>query len=201
MKSSVILNVILFLSLGTTMMSCTNNNASNNAVASTNTNSTAGTKIVYINTDSLLQKYQLSVELNEAFLKKQEDRNTELNIKAKDLDRQKTEFERKVNNGGFLNETRAQSAYQDLMKQGQKLQQLQQELTEQAMREQAEVSKQIIDAISTFLKGYCAEKGYDMVLSTVVAGNVLYAQDGFDVTEEVIKQLNEQYKSKAESAE
>ena len=38
--------------------------------------------VVYVNTDTLLMNYKLSIELNEAFLKKQENRRTELNQKV-----------------------------------------------------------------------------------------------------------------------
>lgn len=153
-------------------------------------------KIVYINTDTLLRNYKLSVELNEAFLKKQEERNTELNIKAKELDRQAREFQRKVENGGFISSERAEAARQELLEKNQKLQQLQQEMTEKMMKEQSELNKKLFESITNFLSQYNKEKGYDIILSTVVAGNILYAEEGFDITQEVVEKLNEQYKQK-----
>ncbi|WP_251620147.1 OmpH family outer membrane protein [Odoribacter lunatus] len=155
-----------------------------------------GSKIVYINTDTLLRNYGLSVELNEAFLKKQEERNTELNIKAKDLDRQAREFQRKLENNGFISAERAEAARQSLLEKNQKLQQLQQEMTEKMMREQSELNKKLFESITNFLSEYSKERGYEIVLSTVVAGNVLYAEDGFDITQEVVEKLNEAYKPK-----
>ncbi len=160
-----------------------------------------GTKIVYINTDTLLSNYLLSVELNEAFLKKQEERRTELNIKAKELDRQASEFQRKLENGGFISTERAQAARQEILEKNQKLQQLQQEMTEKMMKEQNDLNKRLFESITTFLKDYEKEKGYDIVLSTVLAGNVLYAQDGFDITGDVVKKLNENYKQIQKKAE
>lgn len=202
MKSySIALNVVLLIAVGvlyvlhfTNAGACTSANVRENG----NNIGKGDAKIVYINTDTLLRNYTLSVELNEAFLKKQEERNTELNIKAKDLDRQAREFQRKLENNGFISAERAEVARQDLLEKNQKLQQLQQEMTEKMMKEQSELNKKLFESITNFLVEYNKEKGYEIVLSTVVAGNVLYAADGFDITQDVVKRLNEQYKKKAE---
>lgn len=202
MKSySIALNVVLLIAVGvlyvlhfTNAGACTSANVRENG----NNIGRGDAKIVYINTDTLLRNYTLSVELNEAFLKKQEERNTELNIKAKDLDRQAREFQRKLENNGFISAERAEAARQDLLEKNQKLQQLQQEMTEKMMKEQSELNKKLFESITNFLAEYNKEKGYEIVLSTVVAGNVLYAADGFDITQDVVKRLNEQYKKKAE---
>ncbi len=202
MKSySIALNVVLLIAVGVLyVLHFTNTGACTSANVRENGNNIGkgDAKIVYINTDTLLRNYTLSVELNEAFLKKQEERNTELNIKAKDLDRQAREFQRKLENNGFISAERAEAARQDLLEKNQKLQQLQQEMTEKMMKEQSELNKKLFESITNFLVEYNKEKGYEIVLSTVVAGNVLYAADGFDITQDVVKRLNEQYKKKAE---
>ncbi len=202
MKSySIALNVVLLIAVGVLyVLHFTNTGACSSANVRENGNNIGkgDAKIVYINTDTLLRNYTLSVELNEAFLKKQEERNTELNIKAKDLDRQAREFQRKLENNGFISAERAEAARQDLLEKNQKLQQLQQEMTEKMMKEQSELNKKLFESITNFLVEYNKEKGYEIVLSTVVAGNVLYAADGFDITQDVVKRLNEQYKKKAE---
>ncbi len=202
MKSySIALNVVLLIAVGVLyVLHFTNTGACSSANVRENGNNIGkgDVKIVYINTDTLLRNYTLSVELNEAFLKKQEERNTELNIKAKDLDRQAREFQRKLENNGFISAERAEAARQDLLEKNQKLQQLQQEMTEKMMKEQSELNKKLFESITNFLVEYNKEKGYEIVLSTVVAGNVLYAADGFDITQDVVKRLNEQYKKKAE---
>ncbi|MDL2231367.1 OmpH family outer membrane protein [Porphyromonadaceae bacterium OttesenSCG-928-L07] len=155
---------------------------------------TEGTKIVYVNTDTLLSNYQLSVELNEAFLKKQEERSTELNMKAKDFDRQAGEFQRKLENNGFFSRERADAARNELIQKQYQLEQLRQEMAEKMMKEQSDLSKRLIEDITVFLKEYNKEKGYDIVLSTAMYGTVLYAESGFDITNEVVQKLNENYK-------
>ena len=154
----------------------------------------ADAKIVYINMDTLLNNYTQSRELNEAFLKKLEANRTELNIKVKNFDREAAEFRTKVENGGFITRERAEQAQMDLMIKQQNLQKLQQEMTENAQREQMEINRKLYDAITNFLTEYNKEKGYQLILSTTLGGNVLFAQQGFDITNDVVNQLNEQEK-------
>jgi len=156
----------------------------------------ADAKIVYINMDTLLNNYTQSRELNEAFLKKLEANRTELNIKVKNFDREAAEFRNKVENNGFMTRERAEQAQTDLMIKQQNLQKLQQEMTENAQREQMEINRKLYDAITNFLTEYNKEKGYQLILSTTLGGNVLFAQEGFDITNDVVNQLNEQYTKK-----
>ena len=48
--------------------------------------------------------------------------------------------------------------------------------------------------IDAFIKIYAKENGFDLIVGTTSSGNVLYGADGIDVTEELLKALNEQYK-------
>ena len=155
----------------------------------------ADARIVYINMDTLLNNYTQSRELNEAFLKKLEANRTELNIKVKNFDREAAEFRNKVENG-FMTRERAEQAQMDLMIKQQNLQKLQQEMTENAQREQMEINRKLYDAITNFLTEYNKAKGFQLILSTTLGGNVLFAQEGFDITNDVVNQLNEQYKKK-----
>ena len=132
--------------------------------------------------------------MNEAFLKKQEDRRTELNIKAKAIDQEGTEFQRKLQNNGFISEARAIEARDQLLVKQENFRRLQQEMMDKASREQSELNKQLFDEITNFLKEYNKEKGFSIVLSTQLGGNVLYAEDGFDITKEIVDRLNANYK-------
>ena len=134
------------------------------------------------------------LKLNTSFLKKQEDRRTELNIKAKAIDQEGTEFQRKLQNNGFISEARAIEARDQLLVKQENFRRLQQEMMDKASREQSELNKQLFDEITNFLKEYNKEKGFSIVLSTQLGGNVLYAEDGFDITKEIVDRLNANYK-------
>ena len=155
----------------------------------------ADAKIVYVNTDSLLsEKFLLYKELSEKFMKTQEARITDLNIKAKALDQEAQEWQRKVQNNGFLTEQRALEARDKIIQKQQELQNLQQELNDKSVLEETEMSMQVFGEVTAFLKEYNKEKGYSIILATTMPGSVLYAEPGFDITSEVLEGLNARYK-------
>lgn len=150
-------------------------------------------KIVYINMDSLLSNYLQSRELNEAFLKKVENNRTDLNMKAKKFEEEVVAFQQKLENNGFISRERAEQAQAELMVKRQNLQKLDQELMENTQREQIELNQKLYTDITNFLKEYNKTKGYQLILSTTLGGNVFYAEEGFDITKDVVEKLNQQY--------
>jgi outer membrane protein len=153
--------------------------------------------VVYVNTDSLLSNYKFAVDLNEKFLKKQEDSRTDFNFKAQKLEKEAIEFQRKLQNRGFLTEARAKEAQQKLLEKQQNLQQLDRKLSNELMTEQNANSKRLFDSVTNYLKVYNADKKYSLILSTTKGGNVLLSQDGLDVTKDIIEGLNSRYKAEA----
>lgn len=55
------------------------------------------------------------------------------------------------------------------------------------------LNQTVLDKINVFTAGYAAKKGYDIVLGTTLSGSVLHAEPAYDITEELIKALNDDY--------
>jgi outer membrane protein len=53
----------------------------------------------------------------------------------------------------------------------------------------------LVKDVKKFIKEYGKEKGYNYIYGTGDAATVLYAKEEYDITNEVIKLLNEKYKS------
>jgi len=150
--------------------------------------------VVYVNTDSLLSNYNFSVDLNEKFLKKQEDSKTNFNFKAQKLEKEAVEFQRKIQNKGFLNRERAEKAQRNLLEKKQNLEQLDRKLSAELMAEQNENSKRLFDSVTNYLKLYNTKHKFSMIISTTKGGTVLYSADGLDITKDIIDGLNARYK-------
>lgn len=56
----------------------------------------------------------------------------------------------------------------------------------------------VLNQVNAFVEEYAKQKGYDLILGTTSSGNILYARESMDITEEVIKALNENYKKHPE---
>jgi outer membrane protein len=57
----------------------------------------------------------------------------------------------------------------------------------------------LVSGVKKFIKAYGKEKGYSYIYGTGDAATVLYAEDKYDITKEVVKALNDKYKSTAKS--
>ena len=151
-------------------------------------------KVVYINTDSLLSQYNLSVDLSEKIMKEHEDSKTKFNIKAKAFQRDLIDFKKKIENNGFLTRERAEKRQKELQKKEIKLKELDRELSQKLAKEQQKINKRLYDTLTNFLKEYSTQRGFDVVLTTTKGGNVIYSKNQFEITEEVVKILNSRYK-------
>jgi outer membrane protein len=149
--------------------------------------------IAYVNVDSLLLNYQFAKESNETLMKKQEDSRLDLNVQARQLQNEMAEFQRKLENNAFLSRERAEQEQNRLMRKEQDLQQLNAKLSQELMEVQQKISEQLRDTINAFLKEYNKDKKYEMILSNTGSDNILLANDGYDITQEVIELLNERY--------
>ena len=53
----------------------------------------------------------------------------------------------------------------------------------------------LVTGVKKFIKNYGKEKGYAYIYGTGDAASILYAEDKFDITKEIVKALNDNYKA------
>lgn len=163
-----------------------------NASANASCGDSACLGIAYVNTDSLINNYDYAVKMNETLNSKAESARADFNQKAKVFQQDLNEFQRKVQNNGFLSMDRAQKEQARLQKQEQDLQDLNQRLSAELMQEQGRLSAELHDTIVNYLKEF-GEGRYSLILSNTMGDNVLYSAPGVDVTAEVLEALNARY--------
>ncbi|MBR1928964.1 MAG: OmpH family outer membrane protein [Paludibacteraceae bacterium] len=152
--------------------------------------------VAYINLDSLLVEYTFAQEASERLMSKQEDARLKLNSRARTLQQEMADFQRKVENNAFLSRERAEQEQQRLLKKQQDLQDLEDKLTQDIMLEQQQINLQLRDTLNLYLQQYNADKKYQIIFANTQSDNVLIAQPGYDITAEVIEALNKRYAKK-----
>lgn len=196
---SLVFNAVLTLAVIVLFILVLGNKKKNTAITQYTANDSTTTQklpIAYINVDSLLLNYQFAKESNESLMKKQEDSRMDLNIKARQLQSESAEFQRKLENNAFLSRERAEQEQARLVKKEQELQQLNAKLSQELLDAQQKVSEQLRDTINTVLKIYNKDKNYQFILSNTGNDNILLSSDGYDITSEVIEMLNARYKKR-----
>ena len=148
-------------------------------------------KIAYVEIDTLMSQYQFCKDYTLLLTKKGENIRATLNQKAKALDTDAQEFQRKLQNNAYTQE-RAEQENARLVKVQQDLQALQERLSNEFDAETAKYNNAMRDSIVSFLKSYNQDKGYKLVLSKA-GDNMLLADPALDITADVVAGLNKRY--------
>ena len=191
-KVQIVINVVLVAAVAA-LFAIVLGGKKNSEVPAVVTETSKVMPIAYLNVDSLLVNYLFAQEASEKLMKKQEDARLKLNTKARTLQNEMADFQRKLENNAFLSRERAEKEQQRLLKKQQELQELEAKLTEDIMIENQKLNMQLADTLTNFLKSYNADGRYHVILSNSAKDNVLMAAEGYNITNEVVDALNARY--------
>ena len=167
-------------------------------VTATASDGATSLKIAYVDIDTLLTSYKLWIELNEEMIRKEENVRATLNEKARSLQADYEDFERKLNNNAFVTRERAEAEQNRIIKKREDLELLQERLTNELAIENNKNSLLFRDSINAYIRDYNKTHGYNVILS-LIGDNILYIDYSMNITQEIIDGLNarhEKYKNK-----
>ena len=130
---------------------------------------------------------------NEKFKVKAEETGRPIEAKERQLQAEKDAFQSNAQANG---QAWAQQKGAELSQKEQELNYAQQAMLQQLQQESgAEIDSLVIN-YRKIIKEYGKEKGYDYIYgSGDAAPSILYAKDSYDITNEIIKIINDKYKS------
>lgn len=153
--------------------------------------------IAVVNIDTVLAQYQKAVDANEELMTKQENLRLELSQKANAWQNDYVDFQNKMENNAFLSRERAEAAAAKLQKRQQDLQELEQTKTQELLEKQQAVSEEIRGEINDVINSLNEDGRYHLVLTTSsINDNVLFCAEQYDITQDVVDELNKNYKAK-----
>lgn len=150
-----------------------------------------GLKIAYLQTDSVLLNYELSIDLNEDYIDKQKQYANEYSKKRASIEQQAAAFQEKVQRGGFLTEERAMKERDRIMAQQQEVQQLDYELSNKLSEMEQKINGQLIDSIKSYVELFNKTHQYDYIFSN--NGNIIVGAQPYNITKDILDGLNKQY--------
>lgn len=65
-------------------------------------------------------------------------------------------------------------------------------ISEKIQKEDQELTTKVLGKVNDFIKKYGEEKGYSIIMAATQYGNIVYAEKGMDITEEVLVGLNKE---------
>ena len=157
------------------------------------TEEAAGLNIVYVNADSLLEKFTEFKTQQDALAAKEKDLDTKLKARGRALEQEFNTAQEKVQ-GGMMTPNQVAQEEQRLMAKQQKLMEDQERMTKELMTETEALNKQLEERVKSVLKAVRDEGGYDYILSYGPGTGVLMVNDSLEVTDQVLEKLNAEKK-------
>ena len=172
---------ILILGVALSILACNKNEEKSDNV-----------KTAYIDTSELIEKYEKFKDEDDKFKVKSQELGRPLEAKVKAFQNEAQSFQQNAQAKG---QQWAQQKGAELQQREQQLGMEQNALLQQLQQEGAVLKDTLISEVKQFIKTYGKKKGYDYVYGTGDAATILYAKDQYDITKDVLKELNDSYKS------
>ena len=193
--NSIFACAIAVVAMGFLSTSCANQ-AQNGAVVAANDSTAVGAcDIAFIDVDSILVNYKLSIELNDAIMKKYANMQSKLERDAKVLQKDIETFQDKVQKGIFVTAQRAEEEQQRLVMRQQEFERLQNEYSNQLAVEQQNMNNQLFEKISAYVTKYNTPERYKFILTRTIGGSMWYANESYNITNDIIEGLNAEYEA------
>lgn len=151
-------------------------------------------KIAYINTDTIMAKYTMAVEMQKELKAKQTSLENSLKNQYTQLQKEEQEY---LKTGQNLTLTQQKAKEKEFQQREQQLSQAMQQQPAQFQQEVAAQNEKLLNAVLAFVNDYNAKHDkYNIILSySKYNGPTLYIDKGLDITDEIVKGLNEEYKN------
>ncbi len=181
--------------LGLGMTSCNNQPQKNDTQSSENAAAAQGAdglKIAYVEVDSIMSQYNYWKDVTKLMQGKEANIQKTLQGKQQTLQQAAANFQQGVQANKY-SQDEAQQIQANLQRQAQEGDALQQRLGAEYQKEAAGYNTALSDSIHHFLAEYNKDKKYSIIFAKQ-GDNILYAQNAYDITKEVVAGLNKRYK-------
>lgn len=188
---STLTKITLGLLVAASVVACNNKPAATTAATTTTTTTADKGTTVYINSDTLLSKYNYAKDMQTRLTDKGKSAESEVTSRQQALQREIAEYQKIA---ATLPADKRQTTEQRLGREQQEFQKFQQSASADFQTDQAKETEKLFDKLTEFAKTYAKEKGYKLVLTySKNTPGVLYVDPSLDITAEALKTLNDAY--------
>ena len=156
------------------------------------------TKTAYVDTSKLLEESTQAKDIEAKYKDKSKVMGGQLDAEVTRFKSEAADFKK---NAAANGQAWAQQKGSELQQREQQLNYAQQAMLQQLQQESGVEMDTLVKTYKKIIKEYGKEKGYDYIYGTGEAASILYAKDSYDITKEVIKLVNDKYKSEGKKEE
>lgn len=149
--------------------------------------------IAYVDIDSLETNYQFFKDKKAELEKRGKSIESSLQADAESLQRAAYDLQQRA---ATITQAEGEAIQERLINRKAELERKQAQLSESLIADQTKFNVELNAKLDSFLTEYNADKRYAYILSYSKGGSILYKDSMYNVTKDVIKGMNERYKSK-----
>ena len=150
-------------------------------------------ELVYVDVNKLLDGYDRTTVEREAFNKKATAMKANVDSLMTDWQNELKSYEKERSS---LTKKELELKQQLLQNKQQQINSYQQAVQKQIQEEDQKMTQTVINDINDYVKEYGKEHGHRIIFGAQGSGNIMYAQEGADLTQELLQGLNQQYNGK-----
>ena len=148
-------------------------------------------KIGYVRNAVVMEKYQGMKDAQKKYESQSLQYKSNIDTLRFDFQRQVAQFNSEY---ATLSNKEKELKGEMLQRQEQELQRYVQSIEKQMEEEDARLMQGVLNQINAYTESHAEKNGYDFVFGTTIEGNIMYAKDAFDLTDEVVEGLNKEYR-------
>ena len=161
------------------------------SVNRTSSDSSGNFKMAYFDIDSLQDKYQYFKDVTSEIKRKEADITAQLNSLQNSYQKRLRELQEK---SATMTQAEGEAAQREYAQMQEKYQQRQMALEQDLKKQQIDMMTSVRNKIENYLKEFNKEKGYAFIMSYEPGFMLYYRDSTYDITNDVINGLNEEYK-------
>jgi outer membrane protein len=153
----------------------------------------SSSELVYVDVNKLLDGYQRTKIVKAEFEEKAKVLNANVDSLMTDWQKELKAYEKERSS---MSKKELELKQQLLSNKQDQISNYQQAIRKQIAEEDKKSSQTLINDINDYVKEYGTKKSYKIIFGASGAGNIMYASEGSDLTEEILKGLNKDFNGK-----
>ena len=144
-------------------------------------------KLAYVDTAKLLNGYHGMKVARASFEKKAAEWNANVDTLTQEIQQMIMVHEKELST---MSDREKKLSEELLRTKQQQLVQYQQAIRQKAQEEDSRMTQTVLDDVNAYITEYGKKQGYSIIMATT-NGNIVYAEDVLDITDEVLEGLNQ----------
>jgi outer membrane protein len=188
----IVLFVLQFSGKGVGGTSETRESSGNSSEKPENAIPAGEVAIAYFDIDSVMANWTLYADVQTKLAAKQRQLESDFESKSQSFMKRVEDAQYKIQRQ-LVTRAEAEQLQQQLATEEQNLMGLQNNYSTELQEEAVVRNRQMIDNIEKYVAEYNRDKGYSFIFSYSFGGNLMYGNKAYNITQDIIKGINEAY--------